>query len=153
MIVTGEALCRVTAELRDSRITSFIDILKKAGRTENPFMRALTGPALLSILFVAACVALGLHEMRLSWESAVLAGSSVLACVVLVDICLIVRALPALFIKRAFGTGVLFQSMEALSSVTALRELVIDHESREPSLSMEVRDFIILDERLDLPRS
>lgn len=151
-VISGEIVCRVTSEFRDSRVTSFLGPIRDAASkgTESP--RWFDGPILLALPFLAACVCLGWHEFTQQWGISLLACGSVLALVVFVDLLRVRDWLPAMAIRLGFEGGVFARSQQELQRLTSSRELVIDWRENEQLLGLRLEKFTILDERIDRAR-
>ncbi|NDC38223.1 MAG: hypothetical protein EBZ48_09250, partial [Proteobacteria bacterium] len=146
-VLKGEVTARVTAELEDSKITSFLPILERAVRLPGGVVQRLMSPILWGLLFVAACVALGWHEVLDSWAMSLSAAAAVLTLVSLLDIVRLAEFIPSLAIRTGFEHGVLIQNRQALAALGRPKEVVLEQSSEESLFGMELREFTLLDER------
>ena len=151
-VITGEVVCRVISEFRDSRVTSFLGPVRDAATNGTEVSRWFDGPMLLILPFLAACACLGWHEVSQEWGRPLLACGAVLALVIFVDLWRVRDWLPAMAIRFGFEGGVFLRSRGELQKLSASRELVIDWRENEQPLGVRLENFTILDERIDRAR-
>jgi Cd2+/Zn2+-exporting ATPase len=151
-VLKGEITAQVTSELRDSKITSFLDLLGNATNPSEVLFYRLSGPWLWALPFVAACVALGWHEVMGRWDFPLGAAGAVLACVALLDLVRLMDFVPGVAIRTAFDRGVLFHNRAALERCGRPKEVVLEQSSEEPLFGLYLREFTLLDERIDRAR-
>lgn len=70
----------------------------------------------------------------------------------LIEFATIVFSLPGIFIYRGFLKGILFNSVSAMSRVAELKNLIVDYSPSEPPVGARLKDFTILDGRIDRSR-
>lgn len=151
-VVKGELTGQVLAELSDSKITSFLELLKDASVAPVAIFEKLSGPLIWVLPFAAACVALGWHEVVGSWGFSLAAAGAVLALVALLDLVRLVQHLPSIAIRAGFDKGILFHTRAALEAFGRPKEVVLEQSSEEALFGMELRELALLDERIDRPR-